>query len=78
MCYLAAGRPVVTQDTAFGKFIPTGSGLFAYETMEQALEAIEAIASDYDFHSRAASEIANEFFGAERVISDLLRRIGIL
>src|SRR5256885_6018643 len=22
-CYLATGRPVVTQDTAFGKFVPT-------------------------------------------------------
>ena len=78
VCYLAAGRPVVTQDTAFGKFIPTGSGLFAYQTMEQALDAIEAIASDYDFHSRAAGEIANEYFGAERVISELLEKIGIL
>jgi hypothetical protein len=28
-CYLAAGRPVIAQDTAFGKFLPTGEGLFA-------------------------------------------------
>ena len=28
--YLAAGKPVVTQDTAFGTVLPTGNGLFAY------------------------------------------------
>ena len=30
--YLAAGRPVVTQDTGFGCALPTGEGLFAFET----------------------------------------------
>ena len=29
-CYLAAGRPVVTQETGFSKFVPTGKGLFAF------------------------------------------------
>ena len=29
-CYLAAGRPVITEDTGFGKFTPTGRGLFAF------------------------------------------------
>src|SRR5262249_11843122 len=28
-CYLAAGKPVLTQDTAFGNVLPTGRGLFA-------------------------------------------------
>ncbi|MGH7769896.1 MAG: hypothetical protein ACREQP_20805, partial [Candidatus Binatia bacterium] len=27
-CYLAAGRPVITQDTGFGSVLPTGEGLF--------------------------------------------------
>src|SRR5262249_31847180 len=26
VCYLAAAKPVVTQDTAFGKFVPTARG----------------------------------------------------
>jgi hypothetical protein len=25
VCYLAAGKPVITQDTGFGKFVPTGT-----------------------------------------------------
>jgi hypothetical protein len=29
-CYLAAGRPVVTQDTGFGNQLPVGQGLFAF------------------------------------------------
>jgi hypothetical protein len=32
-CYLAAGRPVITQDTGFGKFLPIGEGLFAFNTI---------------------------------------------
>ena len=34
-CYLAAGRPVVTQDTGFGNFFPTGEGLFSFNTPEE-------------------------------------------
>ena len=44
-CYLAAGRPVVTQDTAFGDVLPTGEGLFAYRTREEAIAAVRATRS---------------------------------
>jgi hypothetical protein len=71
VCYLAAGKPVVTQDTGFGKFVPTGAGLFAFATMEEAVAAIEGINRDYSFHSRAARRIAEEFFGADRVLARL-------
>jgi hypothetical protein len=76
-CYLGAGRPVVTQDTGFGKFLPTGKGLFAFTTMDDVLAAIDAIESDYDGHCRAAQEIAEEYFGAERVVESLLTRAGL-
>ena len=52
-CYLAAGRPVVTQETAFGKFVPTGEGLFAFTSLDDILGALEAINSDYGRHARA-------------------------
>jgi len=71
-CYLAAGRPVVTQNTGFGTVLPTGEGLFAFDDMEGLLGAIDAINSDYATHSRAAREIAVEYFGAERVLGALL------
>src|SRR5205814_4665456 len=52
-CYLAAGRPVITQDTGFGTVLPTGQGLFAFNDLDQAVEAIRVIFADYERHSRA-------------------------
>jgi hypothetical protein len=72
VCYLAAGRPVVTQETGFSKYIPTGHGLFAFSTADEALAALEAINRDYPAHTRAAREIAAEYFSAEKVLSKLL------
>ena len=54
VCYLAAGRPVVTMHTGFSKFYPVGRGLFEYSDAEEALASIDAIATDYPLHSRAA------------------------
>lgn len=71
-CYLAAGRPVVTQDTAFGDVLPTGEGLFSYRTPDEAAAAIAAIAADPDRQGRAARRIAREHFDAPRVLGELL------
>jgi hypothetical protein len=76
-CYLAAGRPVVTQDTGFGSVLPTGEGLFAFNTMEEILAALEAIDSDYEKHSRAARAIGEEYFGSDTVLAKLLRDLGL-
>ena len=76
-CYLAAGRPVVTQDTGFGKVLPTGEGLFAFNTIDEILAAFEAINSDYGKHSRAARAIAEEYFKAETVLARLIEDLGL-
>ena len=76
-CYLAAGRPVITQDTGFGNVLPTGKGLFAFRDLEDVLGAVDAIESDYPGHRRAAREIAAEYFDAERVVGSLLERAGL-
>jgi glycosyltransferase involved in cell wall biosynthesis len=76
-CYLAAGRPVITHDTGFGKNIPTGAGLFGFNTMEEIVGALEAINSDYDKHCQAARAIAEEYFRAETVTAKLLEDCGI-
>jgi hypothetical protein len=76
-CYLAAGRPVITQDTGFGKFVPTGRGLFAFTTMDDVLAAVDAIESDYEGNCEAAYEIAEEYFGAEKVVGSLMTRAGL-
>lgn len=77
VCYLAAGRPVVTQDTGFGKFVPTGKGLFAFSTMDEAVEALARINADYVAQCTEARRIAEEFFGAEVVLKRLLAQAGL-
>lgn len=76
--YLAAGRPVITQDTAFGNIIPTGRGLFAFQTMDDVLAALDAIAADYAGQCRAAREIAAEWFAAEKVLAQALGESGLM
>jgi hypothetical protein len=76
-CYLAAGRPVITQETGFSKFLPTGQGLFAFRTMEEVLTAVDAVESDYAGNCRAAREIAAEHFTAEKVVGRLMERAGL-
>ena len=77
VCYLAAGKPVVTQDTGFSKSIPTGRGLFAFSTPDEALAALESINSNYVAHARAAREIAREYFDSTKVLAKMLRDVGI-
>jgi hypothetical protein len=76
-CYLAAGRPAVVQDTGFGNVLPQGEGLFAFNTIDEAAAAIEAIDSDYERHARAAAELAREHFDAEAVLGRLLADAGL-
>ena len=76
-CYLAAGRPVICQDTGFGNVLPTGEGLFPFNTMDDILAAFENINSDYERHCRAAREIAEEYFRAETVLAKVMDDLGI-
>ena len=74
-CYLAAGRPVVTQDTGFGPGLPVGHGLFAVHGVDDAITAFAAIAADYGAHARAARQVAVSNFDARRVLADLFHRL---
>jgi hypothetical protein len=74
-CYLASGRPAVVQDIGFSAHLPTGEGLFAYRTAEEAIEGLEEVLADYKRHSRAARDLAVTYFDARRVLTDLLERI---
>jgi hypothetical protein len=76
-CYLAAGRPVITQNTGFTKFLPSGEGLFAFTTIEEILTALDRINSDEARHRRAARAIAEEYFKAETVLTKLVQDLGL-
>ncbi len=76
-CYLAAGRPVITQETGFSRLYGGRGGVFAFASLEEAAEAVRQINADYTAHSRAASEIAREWFEAEKVVGSMLDRAGV-
>ncbi|HEV2857204.1 MAG TPA: glycosyltransferase [Solirubrobacterales bacterium] len=75
-CYLACGRPVVAQDTGFGRSLPLGEGLLAFGTVEEAAGAVEDVLARPDEHRRAARAIAEELLDSDRVLSRLLERLG--
>lgn len=74
-CYLAAGRPVLAQDTGFGGHLPTGKGLVAFRDLDEAAEAVAQVRADYAAHARAARQIAVEHLGSDRVLGKLLREV---
>jgi hypothetical protein len=71
-CYLAAGRPVVVQNTGFSSLIPTGSGVVPFTDFQEAAEGIRSVESDYVRHSKAAREIAEQYFDSRRVLTRLV------
>lgn len=75
--YLAAGRPVITQETGFSNILPTGEGLFAFSTRQDILEAVDTINADYQRHRRAALDIAREYFSYDVVLPQLLQDVGV-
>jgi hypothetical protein len=76
-CYLASGKPVVAQDTGFGSVLPTGEGLFAVSTVEEAAAAVDRINADYRRHAAAARHLAEEHFEATAVARRLLADLGL-
>jgi hypothetical protein len=76
ICYLASGRPVLAQETGFSRFLPTGQGLLAFSSLEDVLAGIAATNRDYRQHARAARELAEEFFDSNKVLPNLLERLG--
>jgi hypothetical protein len=75
--YLAAGRPVITQETGFSNVLPTGEGLFAFSTMDEIVAAVERIESDYRGHHLAARRLARECFNYDVVLKGLLTDVGL-
>jgi hypothetical protein len=76
-CYLAAGRPVITQETGFTSHYGNGVGLFGFKSSGEIAEAVREINVDYKKHSRAACALAREVFEAEKVVEQILKRAGV-
>jgi hypothetical protein len=72
VCYLAAGRPVVVQDTGFSHVIPTGRGLHAFKGIGDAAGALQHVERHYEEEQRAARALAEEYFDARRVLGAMV------
>jgi hypothetical protein len=65
------------QDTGFSEIIPCGEGVLSFTSIEEAAEGLRCVENDYSRHQDAARQIAAEYFASERVLGDMLHRIGI-
>jgi hypothetical protein len=74
-CYLAAGRPVVVQDTGFRSIISTGEGILTFTNPEEAAAAIRTVEADYPRHAAAALSMAVEFFDAGKVLKRFIEDV---
>jgi len=73
-CYLAAGRPVVVQDTGFTAALPSGAGILPFTSVEEAVSAIGEVRRRYEYHARAARDIAEAWFASDTVLNSLIER----
>lgn len=73
-CYLAAGRPVIAQDTGFSEILPVGDGLLAFTDLNEAAESLKIVEAAYEHHARTASELASAYFDSDLVLGALIER----
>jgi hypothetical protein len=74
LCYLASGKPAIVEHTGPSELLPDDEGIFRFRTTNEAADALEAVESDYEHHSRAARTLAEERFDAEQVVTAVLER----
>lgn len=74
-CYLASGRPAVVQDTGWTDWLPHDAGLLAFRTPEEAVDALEEVASDHEHHAAAARALVEDHFEAANVCTELLEAL---
>jgi hypothetical protein len=72
VCYLASGKPVVVQHTGPSSFLPSGEGMFRFRSADEAVDALDQINGNYAKHCRAARELAEACFDADRQIRRIL------
>ena len=77
VCFLASGKPVLAQDTGLRDLYPSDAGLLLFETLEEAVEGVDAISADYTRHARAARALAEERFDSDVVLPALLEKLGV-
>lgn len=70
--YLAAGRPVVLQDTGFSDWLPTGLGVLGFSRPDEAVACVRDVEARYSEHRAAARDVARRYFHYEKVLPRIL------
>lgn len=71
VCYLAAGRPVIMQETGVSRHVPTGQGVLTFSDIDGAVAALSTVERDYAKHAAAARGFAREYLDSDKVLSNL-------
>lgn len=74
--YLAAGRPVVVQDT--GATLPAGEGFLTFCDVGGAAAALRKVVSDPTAHAAGARELALQHLCSDVVLGRLCEQLGVL
>jgi hypothetical protein len=75
-CFLASGRPVLHQDTGYTDWLDVDRGVIPFSDLDSLVEGLGRLEADYDLHSAAARQVAEEHFEARTVMGDMLDRAG--
>jgi hypothetical protein len=73
---LASGRPVLAEDTGFSAHIPAERGLVCFKDLPEAVAGVHEIDGNYAAHSRAARDLAEEYFNSEKWLPSMLSACG--
>lgn len=73
---MACGKPVIVQETGFSDWLPSGEGVIAFNTIEEAVDAINRMNADYEHHCKAARRLVEEYFNSDDVLRRLLQKAG--
>ena len=63
---------LVTQETGFSEWLPTGDGLFSFRTPEEALAALAEVDRRYEHHCQAARALCEAHFDSDKVLGRLV------
>jgi hypothetical protein len=75
VCYLAAGRPVVVQDTGFTQNLPpdlAGRGILTFSNADEAADQLARVEAEYTLHATASAELVRRVFAHDVVLPRLI------
>ena len=70
--FLATGRPVITEDSGAGKYLPEHSGFHFVADLEQSVAAVRDVLANWPRRSREARACAIELFDSAKNLKKIL------